>query len=291
MVSVHALLTKRDVASAVGWIGLAWFSPVLGGFLYFVLGINRVARRARRLRPGRGSAQGGGVRPHRSRRDRLRQLERGVGRLTHRTAEPGNALEIFQDGDEAYPPMLAAIAAARPASACPPTSCGPTRRETASSRRWPTRSGAAWRCGCWLTAWAAAGCSPPPTAGCAGRRAGRAVHALAAAVAHAVPEPAHAQEDPGGRRAGRLHRRHEHRPRERHGAEAAARRCRTRISACAARSSAARRRLRAGLGLRDARGTGGRFPGSRRWSRPAGPRRASSPRGRTRTSRRSSSSC
>ena len=113
IVTVHVLLTKREVASAVGWIGLAWFAPFMGGFLYFVLGINRVARRARRMR----------ARPRqRGRRktansplaeDRLRQLEHGVGRLTHRTAEPGNAFETFHDGDEAYPPMLAAIAAAQ----------------------------------------------------------------------------------------------------------------------------------------------------------------------------------
>ena len=113
IVTVHALLTKRDVASAVGWIGLAWFSPLMGGFLYFVLGVNRVARRARRLRtrPRQRGARRSAASPLAE--DRLRQLERGVGRLTHRTAEPGNIFEILNDGDEAYPPMLAAIAAAQ----------------------------------------------------------------------------------------------------------------------------------------------------------------------------------
>ncbi len=112
-VTWHALLTKRDVAAAVGWIGLAWFSPILGGFLYFVFGINRVQRKALRLRP-----------PARRRRRRvhppspledahLDPLHRAIGRLTARTAEPGNALAIYNDGDEAYPPMLAAIAAAK----------------------------------------------------------------------------------------------------------------------------------------------------------------------------------
>ena len=50
----------------------------------------------------------------------------------------------------------------------------------------------------------------------AGVPAGR-FHALAAALAHAAPQPALAQEDPRRRWANRLHRRHEHRRRERHG--------------------------------------------------------------------------
>ncbi|MEJ1975352.1 MAG: cardiolipin synthase [Acetobacteraceae bacterium] len=112
VVTVHVLLTKRDVASAVGWIGLAWLSPLMGGFLYFVLGINRVQRRARRLRVRPRQRGGRRAAPSPLADNRLRQLERGVGRLTERMAEPGNALEIFHDGDQAYPPMLAAIAAA-----------------------------------------------------------------------------------------------------------------------------------------------------------------------------------
>ena len=48
-VTVDALLRKRDVAAAFGWIGLAWVWPVYGGALYFIFGINRVTRRARRF--------------------------------------------------------------------------------------------------------------------------------------------------------------------------------------------------------------------------------------------------
>jgi cardiolipin synthase A/B len=111
-VTLHALLTKRDVSSAVGWIGLGWFSPLFGGFVYFVFGINRVQRRALRLRP-----------PARRRRPRIHPpspaddahldpLLRAIGRLTMRPAEPGNAFTIYHNGDEAYPAMLAAIASA-----------------------------------------------------------------------------------------------------------------------------------------------------------------------------------
>ena len=50
IVTTHVLLTKRDVRGSIGWIGLAWLSPLLGSLLYFLFGINRVARRAARRR-------------------------------------------------------------------------------------------------------------------------------------------------------------------------------------------------------------------------------------------------
>ena len=110
MVTVHVLLRKHEVASAVGWIGLAWFAPITGGLAYFVFGVNRVQRRARRLRPQdarRLPAAGpsGGD-------DHLDPLKRGVGQITARPSLPGNTVQIYDNGDEAYPPMLAAIAAA-----------------------------------------------------------------------------------------------------------------------------------------------------------------------------------
>src|SRR5580700_4374209 len=49
-VTVHALINKRDVPAAIGWIGLAWLSPVIGGLLYVGFGVNRVKRRAHQLR-------------------------------------------------------------------------------------------------------------------------------------------------------------------------------------------------------------------------------------------------
>jgi cardiolipin synthase len=113
LVTWHALLSKRDVASAVGWIGLAWFSPIFGGFVYFVFGVNRVQRRALRLRP-RGRRRRPRIHPPNPGDDiHLDPLQRAIGRLTARPAEPGNGFAIFHNGDEAYPPMLAAIAAAR----------------------------------------------------------------------------------------------------------------------------------------------------------------------------------
>ena len=112
LVTVHALLRKRDVASAAGWIGLAWLAPITGTVLYLMFGINRVQRRARRLRPV-GNRRGGPSGPPKASSDsHLRPLERGIGRITGSQLLPG-LVQVYQDGDQAYPPMLQAIAAAR----------------------------------------------------------------------------------------------------------------------------------------------------------------------------------
>ncbi len=111
-VTIHALLRKRDVGAALGWIGLTWLAPFVGGSLYFVLGINRVKRRAERLNRHprtRGRVQAASPEEH----DDLEPLQRSIGRISRRPLEVGNSVAIYQDGDEAYPAMLAAIDAAR----------------------------------------------------------------------------------------------------------------------------------------------------------------------------------
>lgn len=42
VVTVHILLFKEDTKSAIGWIGLVWFAPIIGTILYILLGINRI---------------------------------------------------------------------------------------------------------------------------------------------------------------------------------------------------------------------------------------------------------
>jgi cardiolipin synthase len=113
-VTIHVLLTKRDVGASIGWIGLSFVSPILGSILYYVLGINRVRKRARRLRsvlPARdpNESRGASVWPD----DHLRPLEHAIRTITQRNAEAGNLFSLLRNGDEAYPKMLAAIAAAQ----------------------------------------------------------------------------------------------------------------------------------------------------------------------------------
>ncbi|WP_275782329.1 phospholipase D-like domain-containing protein [Pararhizobium gei] len=42
--AVHAAMTKQEVRSALGWVGIILLSPVLGAMLYAVAGINRIRR-------------------------------------------------------------------------------------------------------------------------------------------------------------------------------------------------------------------------------------------------------
>lgn len=112
-VTVHVLLYKRNVGAAVSWIGIAWLSPFLGGLLYVSMGINRVKRRAQRLRRERLSIDVADSTLGEALAELpLTPLEFAIGRLTGLPCEPGNKVELLRSGDEAYPRMLAAIDAA-----------------------------------------------------------------------------------------------------------------------------------------------------------------------------------
>ncbi|ACL55537.1 phospholipase D-like domain-containing protein [Methylobacterium nodulans] len=112
-VTLHALLNKREVGAAIGWIGLAWLSPLAGSALYALFGINRVMRRARRLpvlpvrKPGVPQAD-----PVRVPEPFL-PLERAGDELTGLPLTGGNRVALLRHGDEAYPAMLEAIGTAQ----------------------------------------------------------------------------------------------------------------------------------------------------------------------------------
>ena len=112
-VTVHVLGRKRDVAAAIAWIGLAWLTPIIGSALYMLFGVNRVQRRA--FRAGRRYSSGWVDDPAtflNPRHDHFAPLERAIGVLTGRPPRLGNTVTMLRNGDEAYPPMLQAIAEA-----------------------------------------------------------------------------------------------------------------------------------------------------------------------------------
>jgi len=111
--TIHILLRKREVASAVGWIGLVWFAPILGAISYLMFGVNRVKRRAHLLRPQDDRSGSQRVRSSPGVGHDLDPLGRGIGRITARPLLAGTTVRAYQDGDNAYPPMLEAIAAAK----------------------------------------------------------------------------------------------------------------------------------------------------------------------------------
>jgi len=113
VVTVHILLYKRDVPAAIAWIGLAWFSPILGPLLYWLFGINRVRRRAYRISHRYLARRPPPPPIGTMRSEKYTALERAVGIITRRPTLAGNSVTPLRSGDEAYPAMLAAIAEAR----------------------------------------------------------------------------------------------------------------------------------------------------------------------------------
>jgi cardiolipin synthase A/B len=120
--SAHAVLHKRDVRAAIGWIGLIWLVPFAGSALYGLFGINRIRRRASGLRPQRTPPRVPGrttampdttadLLPTAGRH--LLPVARLLDRITDVAVTPGNAVTVLSDGARAYEAMLDAIEGAR----------------------------------------------------------------------------------------------------------------------------------------------------------------------------------
>jgi len=112
--TAHVILNKRDTQATIGWAGLIWFAPGIGSALYYFFGINRIERKAKRLR-----------RRFRRKSDSLSssgtensiplfvghlapQVQL-VGALTGLTLLGGNTIRPLHTGAEAYAEMLGAI--------------------------------------------------------------------------------------------------------------------------------------------------------------------------------------
>ena len=113
MAAGHAVIYKRDSRSASIWVLVIMALPAAGPVLYLLMGINRVQRRAVRLRraivrhraaPPSVAAQPGG---------HLAPLARLVGQVVKRPLLTGNSIDVLVDGAAAYPAMLEAIDSAR----------------------------------------------------------------------------------------------------------------------------------------------------------------------------------
>ncbi len=117
--SGHAVLHKRDVRAALGWVALIWLAPVAGAGAYAIFGVNRIRRRALALRlPEVRPRPAGDVRPPEGALElpeaarHLGALVRLADEVVRRPLVPGNRLELLEGGARAYPAMLAAIDAA-----------------------------------------------------------------------------------------------------------------------------------------------------------------------------------
>jgi cardiolipin synthase A/B len=119
--AAHAAMTKDEVRSAIGWVGIILLSPIVGAIVYAIAGINRIRRGS--ITAGR-SAAGHEMLAHPSFDathdivaqcfDRRFAALKSVGdRITHHRLTTANSIDTLKAGDEAYAAMNEAIAAAR----------------------------------------------------------------------------------------------------------------------------------------------------------------------------------
>lgn len=118
--SIHAVLHVRDSRSAAGWVGIIVALPFVGALLYWLLGINRVKRRAvallrghEPLRPVVDDPANPDSPSGLLRTIELPELARAIDAVTVRPLVSGNTITPLANGDEAYPAMLEAIRGAR----------------------------------------------------------------------------------------------------------------------------------------------------------------------------------
>jgi len=117
----HALLNKRDPRSALVWVTLSLTVPLVGPFAYWLLGINRITRRALRWQRRRRQL-------HHDEEPAPREPSTVVlpapfahlsdlvalgDRVARNRLQSGNRIEPLENGEEAYPAMLDAIAQAQ----------------------------------------------------------------------------------------------------------------------------------------------------------------------------------
>ncbi|RMF12745.1 MAG: cardiolipin synthase [Alphaproteobacteria bacterium] len=109
----HIVLTKRDTKAAIGWAGVVWLAPYLGTVLYLIFGINRIRRRASRLRPQpahpRTRRPGGERRRSTDQTGEDRTFSDLITNITGLPLTQGNRVTPLVNGEAAYPEMIAAI--------------------------------------------------------------------------------------------------------------------------------------------------------------------------------------
>ena len=120
--AAHALLRKSDPRSALVWVVICLAIPLAGPFFYWSLGANRISRRTLKWRQSGRRLGRGEIAPQVGTAaaellpvaaDHLEGLRKLSDRVTNGTLVAGNRLSLLCNGEEAYPAMLAAIAAAR----------------------------------------------------------------------------------------------------------------------------------------------------------------------------------
>ncbi|MEX0899480.1 MAG: cardiolipin synthase [Gammaproteobacteria bacterium] len=110
--AAHALLYKRDTRAVTAWVALIVMVPLAGAIAYWLLAVNRVQRKAMKLRPqpaGRRSERAERAAAYDPPDPLLLPLARVGDQLTPFALTGGTSVEVYEDGDTAFPAMIDAI--------------------------------------------------------------------------------------------------------------------------------------------------------------------------------------
>lgn len=115
---IHAAMTKDEVRSAIGWVGVILLSPIVGALIYAIVGVNRIRRASlvSERSSSAGKSQESPVRYNASHDlvvqrfgRRFAALKTLGDRLTDHALTTGNTVCPLETGDEAYAAMIEAI--------------------------------------------------------------------------------------------------------------------------------------------------------------------------------------
>ncbi|MBX9458454.1 MAG: cardiolipin synthase [Rhizobium sp.] len=117
----HVAMTKHDVRSAAGWVGVILLSPLLGAFIYLIAGVNRIRHTAlasrRTARRALWQEFYGPAVPREAVAECFSRqfvpMKQVGDTVTRFPLTAGNSVRILEDGDTAYGAIAEAIAAAR----------------------------------------------------------------------------------------------------------------------------------------------------------------------------------
>ncbi len=114
----HAILRRRDPHSAAWWVVVVWALPIAGPVLYYFFGINRIERKASRLKKRRITSKSAAKIQLDDEKfaaslpegfEHLLSLSHLVERVVKNPLTFGNKVDFFDHRDKAYPAMVQAI--------------------------------------------------------------------------------------------------------------------------------------------------------------------------------------
>lgn len=116
--AIHALMNKKDVRTAIGWVAFILFSPFFGALIYFIFGINRIRRK--NIRQIRKKIKNENLKQNNYNfteqvkaliKDnmQLSAMKKAGNAVARFSMTSLNKIEILSSGDIAYASMLSAI--------------------------------------------------------------------------------------------------------------------------------------------------------------------------------------